>query len=54
MSKDEFESLKAKHRALEIEIKELWNLHFSTSLMKKLKHEKAKIRLRLALLKKKN
>ena len=54
MSKDEFEVLKAKYRALEIEIKALWNLHVSTSLMKKLKYKKAKIRLKLALLKKKN
>ena len=42
MSKDDLKVLKAKHRALEIEIKELWNLHVSTSLMKKLKYEKAK------------
>ena len=44
--------LKAIHRALEIEIKELWNLHVSSSLMKKLKYEKAKIRLKLELFKK--
>ena len=54
MSKDDLKVLKAKHRALEIEIKELWNLHVSTSLIKKLKYEKTKIRLKLELLKKKN
>ena len=50
-SEDGLNILSAKHRALDMQINELWSSYVSDSFLKRLKYEKAKLKLQIKIIK---